>query len=205
LLCASATVFLFHRSLRCTRKSRRTSQSNVVKPSNILLLFLGRRSLTKAEGISREVQPAEGFRASTMRDKAVTKATEQYWDLEKSKDSSVTNEEVLFYYKLFPAYHSTLLSLLNSLSSATLISPWRNCCIIQKLNYTNLFTVPYNVWAIRLGLYIDFSPPPCPPQGLLSHFMYIGFLDHVENCPKVIPRCSNMAQLWKMYVAQNTV
>lgn len=58
-----------------------------------------------------------------MRDKAVIKAVEQYQDLEKCKDSSINIEEVLFYYKLFPAYHSTVLSLLNSLSSATLVSP----------------------------------------------------------------------------------
>lgn len=112
------------------------------------------------------------IRASTMHDEAVTKAIEQYWKLEKCKDSSVNNEEDLFYYELFPAYHSMLLSLLNSLPSAMLISPWRNCRIIQKLNCANLFRVPYDVWAIRLVMYIDLSsPPPCPPQGLVSHFM----------------------------------
>lgn len=142
------------------------------------------------------MQSAEGFRASTMRDKTVIKAIEQYWDPEKCKDSSVTNKEVLLYYKLFQAYHSMLLSLLNSLSPAMLMSPWRNRCIIQKLNYANLFRIPYGVWAIRFVLYIDLcSPPPCLPQGVLSHFMYIGFLDCRGNCLKVIPRCFSMAQL----------
>lgn len=142
------------------------------------------------------MQPLEGFWASTICGKAVIKAIEQYWDPEKCKDSSITNKKVLLYYKLFPAYHSTLLRLLDSLSSAMLVSPWRNCCAIQKLSYPNLFRVPYSVWAIRFVLYIDLSSPPsCSPWGLFSHFMYTGFLDGRGNCLKVTPRCFSMAQL----------